>query len=170
MWKKLILLFESISFYLSNIIVLKFIFDAYKKESISDLITIGVAILGIIGALSALSYSGSTSKKDEITSKIFLMSGDRFFHSFINIVFGFLFAGVIISIKKYGIWGMDNKYLLSTVITILLIFVTISFIRAGRSFALGFHMVRKILNEKFPLKDEVLFDDIGLETDDNEKK
>lgn len=165
MWKKIISFMTSLPFYLSNAIVALLALNAYKNNSLTDLITLGVALLGIIGALSGLCYAGSTtSRKSETTSKVFWICGDRFLHSFIAIVFGFLFLGVSIYINQNGLWGWKNKIILTVASSLFSIFSFFNLFWAARSFSIGFHMIRNTLNEQFPLRDERLFDDLNKET------
>ena len=160
MKKKALIIFENTAFYLSNMIILAFLFNAFREQSLESLLTISLSLLGLIGVLSALCYSSSTSQKDESNSEIFRLSGDRFLHSFMTLVMALLFSGAIISIQKYGLFGIKN-YILEKGITILLsIFVTIYLYKAARSFSVGFHMSLKILNQRFKLKDERLYDDL----------
>ena len=160
MWRRIVSFAEVFSFYASNFIALMFLLRAFQEKSLSDLFTIGAALLGIIGALSGLSYAGASSKRDETSSKVFWVSGDRFLHSFIGIVFSLVFSGALIEIKMNVFLGIENKYVIGSVSFLLAVFAAISLMWSYGSLVIGFHMLRKTLNTKFPFKDEKLFDDI----------
>jgi len=160
MKEKILLIFESIAFYLSNFIILAFLFNAFIEQSLENLITLSLSLLGLIGGLSALCYSSSNSQKEEIDSKVFRLSADRFLHSFMTLIMALLFSGAIISIQKYGFLFLNNSLLNKIASAIISIFATIYLFKAGRSFIVGFHMSIKILNQKFKLKDEKLYDDL----------
>lgn len=158
--EKAIMLFEKAAFYISNIIILGFIINAFAEQSLEKLLTLSLSLLGLIGGLSALCYSSSTSQKDVQHSKIFRLSGDRFLHSFMTLVMALLFSGAIITIKKYGFLNINNSIISNVVNIFLSIFATIFLIKAGRSFTMGFHMSLRILNQRYKLKDEKLYDDL----------
>ena len=61
MKKKALIIFENTAFYLSNMIILAFLFNAFREQSLESLLTISLSLLGLIGVLSALCYSSSTS-------------------------------------------------------------------------------------------------------------
>jgi hypothetical protein len=71
---------------------------------------------------------------------------------------------VSIYINQNGLWGWKNKKIVliaaSSFLSILSLF---NLAWAARSFSIGFHMIRKVLNEQFPYHDERLFDDLKKE-------
>ena len=77
-----------------------------------------------------------------------------------TLVMALLFSGAIISIQKYGLIGIKDYVLEKGTTIFLSIFVIIYLYKAARSFSVGFHMSLKILNLKFKLKDEKLYDDL----------
>ena len=122
MKEKTLLIFESIAFYLSNFIILAFLFNAFREQSLENLLTLSLSLLGLIGGLSALCYSSSTSQKDEVDSIVFRLSADRFLHSFMTLVMALLFSGAIISIQKYGLLHLNNSTLNKVAIAFISIF------------------------------------------------
>lgn len=163
-------LIDKISFYIFNIILLNFLFKIYQQESLNELFILGTTLLAIVGALSGLCYAGAQNIKNKDDTKVFRISGHRFLHSFICIIFSFIFSGAIIYIKSNDLFSIKYGFINTIAIIILIPFCIFYLLWAGRSFLMGFHMLRHILNFKFPLKDETLFDDIENEKETKSKK
>lgn len=161
--EKTLLLFETTAFYISNIIILAFLLNAFNEQSMKNLLTLGLSLLGLIGGLSALCYSSAQSQNDEVNSKIYKISGDRFMHSFITLFMGVIFSGAIIHFTKNGLFNIKSNLFIGIIDSILSIFALVYLIKSARSFSVGFHMIMKVLNDKFKLKDERLFDDLDNE-------
>ncbi|NIR48039.1 hypothetical protein GWO43_06305 [candidate division KSB1 bacterium] len=161
MKNKILNFLVNIPFYLSNLIILVFVFDAvYLNKSLENLFVIFATLLGIIGALSGLCYTGASSQTDELESKIYRISGDRYLHSFLMGIFAFVFFAGSAYVQEYGIFRITDKVITATLSIVFVAIAFFSLVWSGRSFMIGFHMMRKTLNQRFPLKDEQLFDDI----------
>jgi hypothetical protein len=160
-WKRLFKFkaFQKVVFYAFNFIMFSFLYRAFIRESILELFSIGGAILAIVGALSGLCYSAAPSVNGTQSKRILVESGHRFLHCFLYIVFAITFSSALIILKTENVFSFQSYILL--VPSIILILLTVnSYLVAGRSFTVGYHMLREILDSRFPFKDERLFDDI----------
>lgn len=155
--------FQATGFYLSNFFILMFFVNIFNEKSFEQLLTLCLSLLAIIGAFSALCYTSSTSQPKEPVSKILRISGDRFLHSFMSFTLASIFSGAILQVLKNGVWWVSNQFVVKSIAVVFVVFSTIYFLKAARSFSIGFHMALKVLDAKFKLKDEVLFDNIEKE-------
>jgi len=137
------------------------VFDVfYTKKPTSDQIVFFVSLLGVIGALSGLCYSGASAQQNKADKKIFRLSGDRFLHSFLVGLLALIFLVGIIYIHKNGIFGLKNELVTKITSIVFNDFALVTLVWSSRSFMVGFHIMRKELNKRFPLKNERLYEDL----------
>lgn len=158
-------LYITISYYIFNLVIAAFFIHIYFKQSLSELIVFGSTLLAVIGILSGLCYTGSQSTEAADVRRIFIASGHRFFHCFLSTLFALFFIGTTIQIRSEGFLGFRHKYFTFFITIASVPFVIISLIWASRSFSIGYHMIRRVLDKAFPLRDERLYDDL----DDKDK-
>ena len=147
-------------FYLFNAVVLLFLSDAFRRGSMSEMLGIGGILSAVIAALSALCYAAVAVITDPQNRRVFVAAGHRFLHCFLYLIFAFGFSVAMVHLQTGGLFGLANAWVKMPLLIILGLYLTISFMKAGRSFTLGFHMIRETLDRHFPLKDEDLYDDI----------
>jgi hypothetical protein len=152
-----------VSFYGFNVIVIGFMMDIYKRKSIDDLFVFGSVVLATVAVLAGICYAAAPCATSDAGRRVFIMSGHRFLHCFLTLVFALFFVGAVLQIQSNGFLGIRSRWLSIPVTAILIPFGTVSLGWAGRSFIMGYHMLRDVLDEMFSLKDETLWDDISKE-------
>lgn len=161
--KKIKAYYEKITFYLFNIIIFTFFVEVYQDKSMTSSLVLLGSIIAIFGTLCGMCYSGASHVKDRTEKKTFIMAGHRFFHCFLMFIFASVFIAYSMYTIKNGILGIHNKTILNIFNSIIGIVAFFSIVSVARSFSMGFHMIKQSLNPLFPLKDEVLYDDLEKE-------
>lgn len=149
-----------LTFYMFNIIVVYFFYDIYQKQSLNELIIFGATLLAVIGVLAGLCYAGAPCNNTDFGKKLFTISGHRFLHCFITLIFALFFIGTFIHIKTDGFLGFNNDFLKIAAAVILVPLSILSLLSTARSFSVGYHMLKKILDDLFPFEDTKLFKDL----------
>ena len=162
--------FDKISFKLFNLVIFMYFLDIMHKQSINELLILGISLLSIIGSLAALSYTGSQYIEGKFDKHAFKLAGHRFFHSFISIIFLVIFSAVILLITTDEISFLKNEILKIIVLIPIIIVDFLYLYRSARGFIFGFHTLRKILDRKYPIKDEYIIDSIRKSMKNEMKK
>lgn len=154
------LLVSRLTFYVINVILVGLFFYFLSEKSATNLLISGLSLLGIIGLLAGIAYSGSNAQKDEGLAVNFRVAGDRFFHSLLAAIIAMLLNGAVKYINQNGFLVIQSEITKNISLLILGSIAIVYTIKSGRSFTIGFQMIIDFLNFKYPLRDERLFDDV----------